>query len=671
MSFSIYLTPRHATSMVARIVYDYDCFYASVFEAEQPALKSLPLAVQQKQIVVTCNYEARRRGLRKLQLIKDAKRICPDVVVVLGEDLTKFRDASKELYAFLKEFVVGCGWEKRGRMERLGFDEVFLDVTPIIDYNIDLLNQSNLSISFFHLHKTDPTVGFTYDARAVVGPTFPHTFQDSRSASCCPTSNPNPNTQTTPYNPDDSYPLYQRLILASHLANYIRHQLEEHKGYTATVGISTSKLLAKLAGTIHKPRNQTTLLPPYDPPTGSNDDGQQRQQQQSNVTFFLDTRDISAVPGIGFKIAQKLRTHILRRAPETGIYEELARADRVTVRDVRLYPGMGPSLLEEILLSGSGSSAWPRDIGMKIWRLINGIDPSPVAEARAVPTQISIEDSYGRGMLDGVEVVKRELARLGRSLLRRMLADLMEEEVEDEEVEVEVSEKGTDGGDGGVGIERGNRRSGKRRRRWLAHPRTLRLSTRARLPPLPDGSPDYGGGRASRSCPMPGFVFSALKVDAHGGGDTVAIIDAVANRLAVEILLPLFRKLHPGRPPWDLCVVNIAVTNIVESGLEGNERDIGEMFKSQGRAVGMVDGNKNGTGDKNLEVNGDVDIDMDIPGDDAPAVDEWDSDDDEDMLGLSNGDGDGSSMMSECAICGALMPHFAIGAHGVFHAVPD
>jgi len=89
-----------------------------VFEAENPALKSLPLAVKQKQIVVTCNYEARRRGLRKLQLISEAKKVCPDVVIVLGEDLTKFRDASKALYSFLKSFVWG------DRVEKLGFDEV-------------------------------------------------------------------------------------------------------------------------------------------------------------------------------------------------------------------------------------------------------------------------------------------------------------------------------------------------------------------------------------------------------------------------------------------------------------------------------------------------------------------------------------------------------------------
>jgi DNA polymerase iota len=101
------------------IHFDYDCFYASVVENENPALKSVPLAIQQKQIVVTCNYEARKRGLRKLQLITEAKRICPEAVIILGEDLTRFRNVSKELYNFLKDTV----WSQRA--ERLGFDEVW------------------------------------------------------------------------------------------------------------------------------------------------------------------------------------------------------------------------------------------------------------------------------------------------------------------------------------------------------------------------------------------------------------------------------------------------------------------------------------------------------------------------------------------------------------------
>lgn len=104
------------------IHFDYDAFYASVVEAENPALKSVPLAIQQKQIVVTCNYEARRRGLRKLQLITEAKRVCPEVVIVLGEDLTRFRDASKFLSHFLQQQI----WS--GRLERLGFDEIWYDL---------------------------------------------------------------------------------------------------------------------------------------------------------------------------------------------------------------------------------------------------------------------------------------------------------------------------------------------------------------------------------------------------------------------------------------------------------------------------------------------------------------------------------------------------------------
>ena len=110
---------RDDTRIIVHI--DYDAFYASVVENENPALKSLPLAIQQKQIVVTCNYEARRRGLRKLQLITEAKQVCPDVVIVLGEDISRFRDASKALYAFMKEKV----WSER--LERLGFDEIWYE----------------------------------------------------------------------------------------------------------------------------------------------------------------------------------------------------------------------------------------------------------------------------------------------------------------------------------------------------------------------------------------------------------------------------------------------------------------------------------------------------------------------------------------------------------------
>jgi DNA polymerase iota len=54
-----------------------------------------------------------------MQLITEAKKICPEVIIVLGEDLTRFRHASKELYNWLRAVT----WSDRA--ERLGFDEVW------------------------------------------------------------------------------------------------------------------------------------------------------------------------------------------------------------------------------------------------------------------------------------------------------------------------------------------------------------------------------------------------------------------------------------------------------------------------------------------------------------------------------------------------------------------
>ncbi|CAG8217637.1 unnamed protein product [Penicillium olsonii] len=515
-------TPAMAQNIILHL--DYDCFYASVFEVEQPALRSLPLAVQQKQIVVTCNYEARRRGLHKLQLIKDAKRICPDVVIVLGEDLTKFRNASKELYLLVRALVWG------GRVEKLGFDELFLDVTEMIDYNVEMLNPNDLAHSFFHLDRQDPTEGFIYDASQFCGSTFPV-------------------TEVAPATPDLSS-LGMRLLVASHLQGHIRSKLEHQIGFTATGGISTSKLLAKLVGSVHKPNGQTTLLPPYE----------STPEEDSNVLKFLDEHEIRKIPGIGSRMAQKLRTHLTGKEDSD---------EKVTVRDVRLFPGMGPASLEKIL-GGPGSA---KGIGSKMWNVLHGVDTSEILEGRDLPTQISIEDSYGR--LDTLEAVRRELVVLSRSLIRRMRTDLVDETS-----------------------------------RWRAHPRTLRLSTRPRPPPGSETGRTYQSNRISRSVPLPGFVFH---LEEH--------VDALAERLVQESVLSMFRRLHPDKS-WNLSLLNLAVTNLVESAGEQQSRDIGKMFQQQ------------------------VEAEVDVS-------DEWD---DEPLASL------------DCVLCGYPIPLFAIEAHQMYHA---
>jgi DNA polymerase iota len=536
------------------------------------------------------------------------------VVIVLGEELGRFRDASKALYKFLETFT----WS--GKVERLGFDEVFMDISDIIDFNQSLLNPNDLTNSFFQLQRNDPTNGFSFDATRIAGHGFsniPQT-QPPLSGTVIPT--------------DDPETLMTRLILGSHLAQHLRWGLEEQKGYTSTVGISTNKLLSKLVGNLNKPKGQTTLLPQYVVP----DD----RDLESNVTTFIDGHDIGKIPGIGFKMSQRIRNHVLSRPAEfdTGIIYGGTK-ESVTVRDVRLFPGMGPELLEKIL-GGPGAE---RGIGGKAWGLINGIDDTEVQQAKKVPTQISIEDSYIR--LDTMPQVLKELRILATSLVKRMHVDLLEDE---------------DDADSGFS------------KRWIAHPRTIRLSTRPRPPLNSDGTRTRSFNRISRSGPLPNFIFN-LK-------DSV---DAIIEKLVQETLIPMFRKLHPYPSGWNLSLVNIGVTNMVETASEdgkGGGRDIGRMFKRQEEVLKAwkvedrdmpPDPIPDVTNESHAAVLTDPSAGNEVPGNlmtgsedriyptqntlDEQA--EWEDEVDED------------ENREICHECGATMPAFAMAAHERFHSL--
>ncbi|KAL8660790.1 MAG: hypothetical protein Q9202_006212 [Teloschistes flavicans] len=588
----------------------------------------MPLAVQQKQIIVTCNYEARRHGLYKLQLVTEARRQCPEAIVVLGEDLTRFRNASKDNYNFLRRFA----WS--GKVERLGFDEIFIDVTDMIDYNLEMINFNALQSSFFYLARLDPTSGFTYDCSSIAGNTVPGLPDPLLSD---PT-----NTGASLKNFDDT--LYMRLLIGSHLAQYLRHQLEEHQGYTATVGISTNKLVSKLVGNVNKPKGQTTLLPPYTP----SDTG------ESNITRFLDSHDIGKIPGIGFKSAQKIRDFVLSRpaAFDTGLVYGGTK-EKVTVKDVRMFSSMGGDLLEK-LLGGSGA---PKSIGMKVWGLINGVDETEVSKAREVPQQISIEDSYIR--LDAMTEVEKELRMLSRSLITRIRIDLSRADDNDQPlVDEDLGDVETSGS--------------VPARQWLACPRTLRLTTRPRPPTNRDGTLPRIFTRTSRSCDMPSFVLSFS-----------SSVEELSERLVQETLVPLFKKLHPEKSGWNLSLINLCVANMTltaASAMYSAGRDISKMFKTQdqvlkgwkvkdsllvapaGPGPRPPDGSIHKEADDQLHC-------IKSPSGSQSREREWQEDED-----VWQSDDEDRTFEYGCTTCGLSVPYFAIAAHERFHhlqEIPD
>ncbi|KAI5791706.1 impB/mucB/samB family protein [Peziza echinospora] len=366
---------------------DYDCFYASVIENEQPALRLLPLGIQQKTILATCNYVARGLGVKKLQLVSEAKKACPSLVLVNGEDLTRFRDASKKIWLHVREFIWGH------KAERLGFDELFLDVTEMIDFNLADVSLDRLT--FFRLSPTDPTQGFPVSWNDLPALTYPNKLTND------PTTETHSSQSLSPVRT-----LSPRLILGAHLAAFLRKQIFDTFNHTCSAGISTNKLTAKLVGSAHKPDKQTVLIP-------------EATQQ------FLDAHEIGKIPGIGHATAHRIRDALLQGGPvkaELDVHNPLSEKQKVSVRDVRTK--LTQTALTKLLSSAPENTS----TASRIWGWIHGVDNAPVNPTSLIPSQISIEDTF-RSLRSNPTHLSPDilvtLTHLTAKLLRRMKVDLL------------------------------------------------------------------------------------------------------------------------------------------------------------------------------------------------------------------------------------------------------
>lgn len=61
--------------------YDMDCFFASIEMRDNPNLKNVPIVVG-THVVATANYVARKYGVHSAQSVKEAKKLCNNLIVV-------------------------------------------------------------------------------------------------------------------------------------------------------------------------------------------------------------------------------------------------------------------------------------------------------------------------------------------------------------------------------------------------------------------------------------------------------------------------------------------------------------------------------------------------------------------------------------------------------------
>lgn len=228
----IFLNDDHSRIIVH---IDLDCFYAQVEMIKNPKLRDVPLGIQQKHMLITSNYVAREFGIKKCMQITEARKVCPNIVLINGEDLYDYRQMSARVTACLQKFSK--------TVEKLGFDENFIDITSLVNDRLILMSKIDIK-----------PVG--------------HIYNTTEECECgC----------------------VDRLNIGSIIASEMRENLQTELGITSCAGISHNKLLAKLGGAVNKPNQQTIIYP----------------SSASQLLFSL--QDVRSIPSIGQAATENLK----------------------------------------------------------------------------------------------------------------------------------------------------------------------------------------------------------------------------------------------------------------------------------------------------------------------------------------------------------------------------
>ena len=114
---------RRSAEMII-IHVDMDAFYASVEIRDDPSLGGKPLIIgslpEERGVVATCSYEARKYGVRSGMNIKEAYRLCPGGIY-RHPNFEKYKAVSARLREIWKSYATA--------VETVALDEAYLDVT--------------------------------------------------------------------------------------------------------------------------------------------------------------------------------------------------------------------------------------------------------------------------------------------------------------------------------------------------------------------------------------------------------------------------------------------------------------------------------------------------------------------------------------------------------------
>ena len=113
-----------------------DAFFASVEQRDNPELRGKPVLVGGgvRGVVCAASYEARPFGCRSAMPMGQAKRLCPQAIIVKPRH-GRYREVSEQVFTILESFSP--------LVEPISFDEGFIDITGSIALRGDPITQAS------------------------------------------------------------------------------------------------------------------------------------------------------------------------------------------------------------------------------------------------------------------------------------------------------------------------------------------------------------------------------------------------------------------------------------------------------------------------------------------------------------------------------------------------
>ncbi|MDO8657180.1 MAG: hypothetical protein Q7K55_00455, partial [Candidatus Levybacteria bacterium] len=117
---------------------DMNSFFASVEQQANPKLRGKPIGVTGgdrlvRTVLCTASYEAKKRGVKTGMQIWEAKKICPDLIIIQSNH-DKYLSVTTRFLNIFKDYT--------DKLEVFSIDEAFLEITPSVIARSETTKQS-------------------------------------------------------------------------------------------------------------------------------------------------------------------------------------------------------------------------------------------------------------------------------------------------------------------------------------------------------------------------------------------------------------------------------------------------------------------------------------------------------------------------------------------------